>query len=124
MAGSSPQHYLALRPCIELLTIGARGTSEAVLIPSRTISASNLALLRLGQEQSQSRTSSFFLLLTSGGLIVYLLYKGLSEDQREEQQRSSWSWLKWLIFGDTQDLRSHSQYFGPPSTHNVRFSSI
>ena len=109
--GSSPQHYLALRPCIELLTIGGNSGEEAFLIPSRAISASNLALFRLGQEQSaQSRTSSFFLLLTSGGLIVYLLYKGLSEEQ-EEEQRSSWSWLKWLIFGDTRSLQN--SYFGP-----------
>ena len=111
--GSSPQHYLALRPCIELLTIGGNSGEEAFLIPSRAISASNLALFRLGQEQSQSRTSSFFLLLTSGGLIVYLLYKGLSEEQQEEQ-RSSWSWLKWLIFGDSRNLQS-SRYFGPPN---------
>ena len=104
----SPQHYLALRPCIELLTIGGSGNSEALLIPSRTIPASNL-IFRLN-EQRPSSTSSYFLLLTSGGLIVYLLYKGLSEET-EQEQRSSWSWLKWLFFGDTRDLRS--QYFGP-----------
>lgn len=110
------QHYLALRPYIELLSIGE---NQALIIPQQ-IPTQNLALLRLGEHlelrQSQSRTSSLLLLLTSGGLIVYLLYKGLSEEERPSQ-RSQWSaqnWLRWLLFGDTNDLRG--QYFGPTQT--------
>ena len=84
---ASAQHYLALRPCFELLTIGEHGVGgqQALLIPQGSISASNLAILRLGENlefhRSQSRTSSFLLLLTSGGIIVYLLYKNYSEDK-------------------------------------------
>ena len=96
-------------------------------------SVSNLGILRLGEhieirrELPTSSTTSFFLLLSSGGLIVYLLYKSLNDEnqsgvQQQPQQPSSrpvatgqrWSaqnWLRWLIFGDTSDLRG--QYFGP-----------
>ena len=135
---TSPQHFLALRPCIELLTIGSDGR----LIPAASSAASaglgnlgNLGVLRLGEHIEirpgpSSSTTSFFLLLSSGGLIVYLLYKSLNDENQsgvqqqpqQPQQPSSrpavtgqrWSaqnWLRWLIFGDTSDLRG--QYFGP-----------
>ena len=123
---ASVQHYLALRPYVELLTIGGDsggGASQALFIPRGH--SPELALLRLGErfelQQSQSRTTSLLLLLSSGGLIVYLLYKSLSdEDDHHQQQRpqqvhqqrwSAQNWLRWLLFGDTNDLRG--QYFGP-----------
>ena len=147
---TSPQHYLAVRPCIELLTIGGEAAGQAVsaagqtlFIPAGGTAAStffpttNLSILRLSDHlelhQAQSKTTSFLLLLTSGGLIVYLLYKSLNEEEgsgnvlqnqqqsksqrlqfHQQPQRQRWSaqnWLRWLFFGDTNDLRG--QYFGP-----------
>ena len=137
---TSPQHFLALRPCIELLTIGSDGrlipaAASAGLASSANLG--NLGVLRLGEHIEirpgpASSTTSFFLLLSSGGLIVYLLYKSLNDEnqsgvQQQPQQPSQpprpaiqaatgqrWSaqnWLRWLLFGDTSDLRG--QYFGP-----------
>jgi len=137
---TSPQHFLALRPCIELLTLGSDGR----LIPA-TGAASNLGILRLGEHieirpgPPTSSTTSFFLLLSSGGLIVYLLYKSLNDENQSSveaaaaqqpsrtlpasdssqpsvsistgQRWSAQNWLRWLLFGDTSDLRG--QYFGP-----------
>ena len=84
MAASTAQHYLTLRPCIELLTLGENGGGQTLLIPRGEFSASNLTILRLADDlqltRNQSRTSSFLLLLTSGGLIVYLLYKSFNEE--------------------------------------------
>ena len=61
--------------------------------------------------------------------MVYLLYKSYTSDEDRNsnkkptaaeteaakgQTRSKWSaqsWIRWLLFGDTPDLRG--QYFGP-----------
>ena len=92
-----------------------------------------MEILRIGEQfelqQNQSRTVSSLLLLTSGGLVVYLLYKSYTSDEDSNrnksstssesakgQTRSKWSaqsWIRWLLFGDTPDLRG--QYFGPGS---------
>ena len=108
-----------------------------MLIPrgsSTIFPTSSLEILRIGGEQfelqrNQSRTVSSLLLLTSGGLVVYLLYKSCTSDENSEDAgdhvrgtrppRSKWSaqsWIKWLLFGDTPDLRG--QYFGPSSRHH------
>ena len=92
---ASTTHYLALRPCIELLSIGENTMQsvggQTVLIPrgmgSTIFPTSSLELLRIGEQfelqRNQSRTVSTLLLLTSGGLVVYLLYKNCtSEDNR------------------------------------------
>ena len=92
----------------------------------------SLEILRIGEQfelqRNQSRTVSSLLLLTSGGLVVYLLYKSYTSDVEDSsnkkssetagkgQTRSKWSaqsWIRWLLFGDTPDLRG--QYFGPGS---------
>ena len=92
-----------------------------------------MEILRIGEQfelqRNQSRTVSSLLLLTSGGLVVYLLYKSYTSDEDRNsnkkstaaeteaakgQTRSKWSaqsWIRWLLFGDTPDLRG--QYFGP-----------
>jgi hypothetical protein len=133
---AQPQHFLTLRPCIELLTVGG-DSSPALLIPRGSIDPSSLAVLRLGEHfelrQSQSRSSSLLLLLSSGGLIVYLLYKSFKEDEDQQQQqqqtrppgRQRWSaqnWLQWLLFGDTPDIRG--QYFGPVKPHPQAKSAV
>ena len=105
---------------------------QTVLIPrgsSTIFPTSSLEILRIGGEQhNQSRTVSSLLLLTSGGLVVYLLYKSCTSDENSEDAdhvrgirppRPKWSaqsWIKWLLFGDTPDLRG--QYFGPSSRHH------
>ena len=134
---SSPQHFLALRPCIELLTVGSDGrlipAASSALAGAGANLGRGLGILRLGEHIEirpgpTSNTTSFFLLLSSGGLIVYLLYKSLNDENQSGVQQQQppqpsvasavsgqrWSaqnWLRWLIFGDTSDLRG--QYFGP-----------
>jgi hypothetical protein len=124
---ASPHHYLALRPCIELLTLSESG-GQTILIPRGAsaffpaAAASNLAVLRHLELQNATKSASstsFFLLLTSGGLVVYLLYKSCSNSNSaqfsDSNLRPQWaakSWLRWLFWGDSSDLGS--QYFGPP----------
>ena len=85
------QQYLALRPCFELLTLGEAGGGQTLLIPrGGSFDSASSVILRLGENlefhRSQSNTSSFLLLLTSGGIIVYLLYKNFTEDKATHHQ--------------------------------------
>ena len=90
-------YYLAFRPCTELIRVGQDACSPTNLVLARSgwtnpsihggtsgtdlmSFASNLSseAQRMGSDINKclsTRTSSFLLLLTSGGLVLYLLFR-------------------------------------------------
>ena len=150
-------YLLSFRPYAEIFTLdGTPPTSLAtptMIFPSRTLIptgnpateadlvglASNLSVEVYQMARSWHRSvhrSTVLMMLTTGGVIVYLLYKqngnssGDGGDTPRGRQRSRWrsrGWLWWL-FGLSEELVDdvneesllvQGQYFGHPSASSL-----
>jgi hypothetical protein len=143
-------YVLTVRPCVEILAITAAG--ESIVLRSRsellstlnnprtlasdtdlldavsTISADALEMIR-GLNRGRSRWSTLLFLMSSAGIIIYLLCKKSHEPAkvvRKGIKKSRWKardWF-WWIFGDddisyNQSLALQSDYFGPSTVRRA-----
>ena len=124
MASSSPSsdtYLLLLRPAVQVVAVDS--ALRLVRGDNALIHDSGLDVLQLlprSAASSTSTTCTSLLLLSTGGVLVYLLYKNREDGRGREQRRSSrsalprWasrSWLSWIFGGDEDNLRR--SYFGP-----------